>query len=132
METDLRILGSILLTTLISHHTDVTVIHSKYTLESDVQIEMIFHKFIIYFIILGVLFKTRLLVKIHLVTCLIVNACWFYFDSCILAERQRSLVPYSEEDLIIIHGRERKQWIDHFAIIIPCVIISSFKLLKEL
>lgn len=115
--------------TILNARTDITVIHAKYSLSMKDKLLLTFHHFVILFIILGVFFKTRCLVMIHLGVVIIDLICWLTFgNKCILAEWQRNSISYTEEDLAIIHKTHDTQMFEFFGIIVPLLAIDILKL----
>ena len=123
------VLAIITLMTILNARTDVTVIHGKYNLTAKDKLLLTFHHFVILFMILGVFFKSRRLVRIHLGVVIAALICWFMFgNSCFLAEWQRNSIRYTEEDLQIIHKSSDTQVFEFFSIVIPLLAIDILKL----
>lgn len=123
------VLAIIALMTILNARTDVTVIHGKYDLTAKDKLLLTFHHFVILFMILGVFFTSRRLIKVHLALVSIAFICWFLFgNKCFLAEWQRSSIPYTDEDIRIIHKSRDTQVAEFFSIVIPLLIIDAWKL----
>ena len=115
--------------TFLNARTDVTVIHGKYNLTAKDKLLLTFHHFVILFMILGVFFKSRRLVRIHLGVVIAALICWFMFgNSCFLADWQRNSIKYTGEDLQIIHKSRDTQVFEFFSIVIPLLVIDILKL----
>ena len=123
------VLAIIALMTILNARTDVTVIHGKYNLTAKDKLLLTFHHFVILFMILGVFFKSRRLVRIHLGVVVAALICWFMFgNSCFLADWQRNSIRYTDEDLQIIHKSRGTQMFEFFVIVIPLLAIDILKL----
>ena len=123
------VLAIIALMTILNARTDVTVIHGKYNLTAKDKLLLTFHHFVILFMILGVFFKSRRLVRIHLGVVIAALICWFMFgNSCFLADWQRNSIRYTDEDLQIIHKSRGTQVFEFFSIVIPLLVIDVLKL----
>ena len=123
------VLAIILLMTILNARTDVTVIHAKYSLSLKDKLLLTFHHFVILFMILGVFFKSKNLVRVHLGVVVLALLCWFMFgNSCFLADWQRNSIKYNEEDLLIIHKPHSTQVFEFFAIVIPLLVIDVLKI----
>ena len=115
--------------TFLNVRTDVTVIHAKYSLSMKDKLLLTFHHFVILFMILGVFFKTRRLVRIHLGVVVAALIYWFIFgNKCFLADWQRSSIRYTEEDVQIIHKSRNTQVFEFFVIVVPLLAIDLLKL----
>lgn len=113
--------------TFLNVRTDVTVIHAKYSLSMKDKLLLTFHHFVILFMILGVFFKTRRLVRIHLGVVALI--CWFIFgNKCFLADWQRNSIRYTEEDVQIIHKSRDTHVFEFFVIVVPLLAIDLLKL----
>ena len=123
------VLAIIALMTFLNARTDVTVIHAKYSLSMKDKLLLTFHHFVILFMILGVFFKSRRLVRVHLGVVVTALICWFMFgNSCFLADWQRNSIRYTDEDLQIIHKSRDTQLFEFFSIVIPLIAIDILKL----
>jgi hypothetical protein len=123
------VLAIIALMTILNARTDVTVIHAKYSLSMKDKLLLTFHHFVILFMILGVFFKSRRLVRIHLGVVVAALICWFVFgNKCFLAEWQRNSINYTEDDRMIIHKSHGTQLFEFFGIIVPLLAIDILKL----
>ena len=123
------VLAIIALMTILNARTDVTVIHGKYNLTAKDKLLLTFHHFVILFMILGVFFKSRRLVRIHLSVVVASLTCWFMFgNSCFLADWQRNSIRYTDEDLKIIHKSRGTQMFEFFVIVVPLLAIDILKL----
>jgi len=123
------VLAIIALMTILNARTDVTVIHGKYNLTAKDKLLLTFHHFVILFMILGVFFKSRRLIRIHLGIVVAALICWFMFgNSCFLADWQRNSIRYTDEDLQIIHKSSDTQVFEFFAIVVPLLAIDMLKL----
>jgi hypothetical protein len=123
------VLAIIALMTILNARTDVTVIHGKYDLTAKDKLLVTFHHFVILFMILGVFFKSKRLVSVHLGVVVIALMCWFMFgNKCFLADWQRNSIRYTEEDVQIIHKSRGTQMFEFFAIVIPLLAIDILKL----
>jgi hypothetical protein len=123
------VLAIIALMTFLNARTDVTVIHAKYSLSMIDKLLLTFHHFVILFMILGVFFKSRRLVRIHLGVVVTALICWFVFgNKCFLADWQRNSIRYTEEDVQIIHKSSGTQMFEFFAIVVPLLAIDILKL----
>jgi hypothetical protein len=123
------VLAIIALMTILNARTDVTVIHAKYSLSIKDKLLLTFHHFVILFMILGVFFKSRRLVRVHLGVVVTALICWFMFgNSCFLADWQRNSIRYTDEDLQIIHKSRDTQLFEFFSIVIPLIAIDILKL----
>jgi hypothetical protein len=123
------VLAIIALMTILNARTDVTVIHGKYNLTAKDKLLLTFHHFVILFMILGVFFKTRRLIRIHLGIVVAALICWFMFgNSCFLADWQRNSIRYTDEDLQIIHKSRGTQMFEFFSIVVPLLAIDILKL----
>lgn len=123
------VLAIIALMTILNARTDVTVIHGKYKLTAKDKLLLTFHHFVILFMILGVFFKSRRLVRIHMGVVVAALICWFMFgNSCFLANWQRNSIRYTDEDLQIIHKSRDTQVFEFFAIVVPLLVIDAWKL----
>lgn len=123
------VLAIIALMTILNARTDVTVIHGKYDLTAKDKLLVTFHHFVILFMILGVFFKSKRLVGVHLGVVVIALMCWFMFgNKCFLADWQRNSIRYTEEDIQIIHKSRGTQMFEFFAIVIPLLAIDILKL----
>ena len=115
--------------TILNARTDVTVIHGKYNLTVKDKLLLTFHHFVILFMILGVFFKSRRLIRIHLGVVVTALICWFVFgNKCFLAEWQRNSIRYTEEDVQIIHKSSDTQVFEFFSIVVPLIAIDMLKL----
>jgi hypothetical protein len=115
--------------TILNARTDVTVIHGKYDLTAKDKLLVTFHHFVILFMILGVFFKSKRLVSVHLGVVVIALMCWFMFgNKCFLADWQRNSIRYTEEDVQIIHKSRDTQMFEFFAIVLPLLAIDILKL----
>ena len=115
--------------TILNARTDVTVIHGKYNLTAKDKLLLTLHHFVILFMILGVFFKSRRLIRIHLGIVIVALICWFMFgNKCFLAEWQRNSIRYTEEDLQIIHKSSDTQVFEFFSIVVPLLAIDILKL----
>ena len=123
------VLAIIALMTILNARTDVTVIHGKYDLTAKDKLLVTFHHFVILFMILGVFFKSKRLVSVHLGVVVIALMCWFMFgNKCFLADWQRNSIRYTEEDIQIIHKSRGTQMFEFFAIVLPLLAIDILKL----
>ena len=123
------VLAIIALMTILNARTDVTVIHGKYNLTAKDKLLLTLHPFVILFMILGVFFKSRRLIRIHLGIVVVALICWFLFgNKCFLAEWQRNSIRYTEEDIQIIHKSSDTQVFEFFSIVIPLLAIDILKL----
>jgi hypothetical protein len=123
------VLAIIALMTILNARTDVTVIHGKYDLTAKDKLLVTFHHFVILFMILGVFFKSKRLVRIHLGVVIAALMCWFVFgNKCFLADWQRNSIRYTEEDVQIIHKSRDTQMFEFFAIVLPLLAIDILKL----
>ena len=123
------VLAIIALMTILNARTDVTVIHGKYNLTAKDKLLLTLHHFVILFMILGVFFKSRRLIRIHLGIVIVALICWFMFgNKCFLAEWQRNSIRYTEEDLQNIHKSSDTQVFEFFSIVIPLLAIDILKL----
>jgi hypothetical protein len=123
------VLAIIALMTILNARTDVTVIHGKYDLTAKDKLLVTFHHFVILFMILGVFFKSKRLVRIHLSVVIAALMCWFVFgNKCFLADWQRNSIRYTEEDVQIIHKSRDTQMFEFFAIVLPLLAIDILKL----
>lgn len=123
------VLAIIALMTILNVRTDVTVIHGKYKLTAKDKLLVTFHHFVILFMILGVFFKSKRLVSVHLGVVVIALICWFLFgNKCFLADWQRNSIRYTEEDVQIIHKSRGTQMFEFFAIVLPLLAIDILKL----
>jgi len=123
------VLAIIALMTILNARTDVTVIHGKYDLTAKDKLLVTFHHFVILFMILGVFFKSKRLVSVHLGVVVIALMCWFMFgNKCFLADWQRNSIRYTEEDVQIIHKSRGTHMFEFFAIVIPLLAIDILKL----
>lgn len=123
------VLAIIALMTFLNVRTDVTVIHAKYSLSMKDKLLLTFHHFVILFMILGVFFKTRRLVRIHLGVVVVALICWFIFgNKCFLGDWQRNSIRYTEEDVQIIHKSRDTQVFEFFVIVVPLLAIDLLKL----
>jgi hypothetical protein len=124
-----NVLAIIALMTILNARTDITVIHAKYSLAMKDKLLLTFHHFVILFMILGVFFKSRRFVRIHLGVVVAALICWFMFgNKCFLAEWQRNSISYTEEDRMIIHKSRDTQVFEFFAIVVPLLAIDIMKL----
>ena len=88
-----------------------------------------FHHFVILFMILGVFFKSKRLVRIHLGVVVAALICWLMFgNKCFLAEWQRNSINYTEDDRMIIHKSYGTQMFEFFGIVVPLLAIDILKL----
>ena len=123
------VLAIIALMTILNARTDVTVIHGKYDLTAKDKLLVTFHHFVILFMILGVFFKSKRLVRIHLGVVIAALMCWFVFgNKCFLADWQRNSIRYTEEDVQIIHKSSDTQVFEFFSIVVPLIAIDMLKL----
>ena len=119
---------AIFMVTALNTHTDIFVIHRKYTLTPRQKLEMFVHHIIILTVLLGIFFTDRKSILVHALVVAGCLVCWFMNDGCIMAQWQRSNVGYTPDDLVAIHGTPEKQLEQFIGTIGPVALITVYKL----
>jgi uncharacterized membrane protein YiaA len=117
----------ILLTAYFNARTDIDVIHMNYDLDNSTKNLMYIHQIILSLMTIGILFTKNINIKIHTLLLFLIFVCFFMCKGCILAIKQREAIPYTNRDLLKIHGTHedsRKQ----ILLLIPLLAFNLYKL----
>jgi hypothetical protein len=106
------------------------IIHSKYDVPMEGALLIVFHELVALFLIMGIFFQTRPYIIFHTVISAFVFCLWFAFGrNCILTIFKRQLIPYTEEDFVLIYGNETEKVTTFVSVVGLSLSISLYKLL---
>lgn len=106
------------------------IIHSKYDVPMEGSLLIVFHELVTMFLILGIFFQTRPYIIFHIVVSAFIFFLWFFFErNCILTIMKRKLIPYTDEDFILIYGLETEKVMTFVSVVGFALVAGIYKLL---
>lgn len=106
------------------------IIHSKYDVPMEGALLIVFHELVGLFLMLGIFFSTRPYIIFHAVVSAFVFCLWFALGrNCILTLIKRQIIPYTEEDFVLIYGNETEKVAIFVSVVGFALAVSLYKLL---
>lgn len=106
------------------------IIHVNYDVPMEAALLIVFHELVGLFLITGIFFQTRPYIIFHAVISALVFVLWFAFNrNCILTLVKRQLIPYTEEDFVLIYGNETEKVRIFVSVVGFALAVSLYKLL---
>ena len=106
------------------------IIHVNYDVPMEAALLIVFHELVGLFLITGIFFKTRPYIIFHAIISAFVFCLWFAFGrNCILTLMKRQLIPYTEEDFVLIYGNETEKVAIFVSVVGFALAASLYKLL---
>ena len=106
------------------------IIHAKYEVPMEGALLIVFHELVGLFLMLGIFFQTRPYIIFHVVISAFVFCLWFALGrNCILTIMKRQLIPYTEEDFVLIYGNETEKVMTFVSVVGFSLVVSICKLL---
>jgi hypothetical protein len=109
---------------------DCNVVHRDYEVGVPMKSMMSFHQLIIMTVLIGLFFREKLSIRIHLGIVFLAILLWVINKGCILTQNQKNSIQYTTKDSIAIHGTHDEQFQRFLILMVPSLLFDVYKLVK--